>query len=97
MGDPVSVARHAREALAPGGRLVTLDPAAGGNSLAENLADPFAAMLYAVSTLHLHAQCHRPGAAREALGAWPAKRPSSGCLRDAGFGTDRPGSATTHR
>ena len=37
MGDPVAVARHAREALAPGGVLVTLDPVAG-DSLAENLA-----------------------------------------------------------
>lgn len=49
MGDPVAAARHAREALAPAGRLVTLDPKAAGDSLAENLADPFAPMLYAVS------------------------------------------------
>jgi ubiquinone/menaquinone biosynthesis C-methylase UbiE len=49
MGDPVAAARHARERLAPGGRLVTLDPKAAGDSLAENLADPFAPMLYAVS------------------------------------------------
>jgi ubiquinone/menaquinone biosynthesis C-methylase UbiE len=49
MGDPVAAARHARAALAPGGRLVSLDPKAAGGSLAENLADPFAPLLYAVS------------------------------------------------
>jgi hypothetical protein len=46
----VGVARHARRGLAPGGRLVTLDPAVTGSSLAEHLADPFAALLYPVST-----------------------------------------------
>lgn len=49
MGDPVAVARHARDTLAPDGVLVTLDPVAG-DSLAENLADPMAGLNYAVST-----------------------------------------------
>lgn len=49
MGDPVAVARHGRDLLVPGGRLVTLDPRAAGDSLEENVGDPFAAMFYAVS------------------------------------------------
>ena len=49
LGDPVAVARRALAALVPGGVLVTLDPKAAGDSLADNLGDPFAAMFYAVS------------------------------------------------
>ena len=86
MGDPVAVARHARKALAPGGRLVTLDPKAAGNSLAENLADPFAPMLYAVSCF----VCTPSAIAQagpEVLGALAGERAFRRVLGEAGFTT----------
>jgi ubiquinone/menaquinone biosynthesis C-methylase UbiE len=84
MGDPVAVARHVRQVLAPGGQMVTLDPKSVGDSLAENLADPFAPMLYAVScfvcTPSAVAQ-HGP----EALGALAGEAALRRILSDAGF------------
>lgn len=84
MGDPVAAARHARAALAPGGRLVTLDPAAAGGSLVENLADPMAAVMYPVSTLI----CTPSAVAQHgplALGALAGERAIRKVLVDAGF------------
>jgi SAM-dependent methyltransferase len=83
MGDPVAVARHAREALAPGGVLVTLDPIAG-NSLAENLASPMAGLQYAISTF----LCTPTALAQHgphALGAMGGEAALRNILRDAGF------------
>ena len=84
MGDPVGVARHARRGLAPGGRLVTLDPAVTGSSLAEHLADPFAALLYPVSTFICTPAAlaqHGP----RALGALAGEVGLRQVLSDAGF------------
>lgn len=50
LGDPVGAAAHARQALAPGGTLLLVEPLAF-DDLPTNLADnPFAAMNYAAST-----------------------------------------------
>jgi SAM-dependent methyltransferase len=49
MGDPVGACAHAREALAPGGTLLVVDPMAG-DSLADNL-NPVGAAYYGFSTL----------------------------------------------
>jgi SAM-dependent methyltransferase len=83
MRDPVAVARHASEALAPGGVLVTLDPIAG-NSLAENLASRMAGLQYAVSTF----LCTRTALAQHgphALGAMAGEAALRNILHDAGF------------
>ena len=83
MGDPVAVARHAREALRPGGVLVTADPVAG-DSLAENLANPMAGMMYAVSTF----LCTPTAVAQHgpySLGAMAGESAIRQVLIDAGF------------
>jgi ubiquinone/menaquinone biosynthesis C-methylase UbiE len=84
MGDPVAAGRRAYEVLSPGGQLVTLDPRAGGDSLAENLTDPFASMLYAVSCFI----CTPSAIAQdgpEALGALAGEAAIRRVLTDAGF------------
>lgn len=84
MGHPVAAALRARQALAPGGMLVTLDPAAAGDSLAENLADPMAAAFYAVSTvLCTPAAMSQPGG--HAYGAMAGERLLRDVLAQAGF------------
>jgi ubiquinone/menaquinone biosynthesis C-methylase UbiE len=84
MGDPVAAARHAHDTLTPGGRLVTLDPKAGGDCLAENLTDQFAATLYPVSTFI----CTPAALAQHgpmALGALGGERALRQVLVDGGF------------
>jgi ubiquinone/menaquinone biosynthesis C-methylase UbiE len=84
MGDPVAVARRARSTLAAGGRLVTLDPAVQGDSLAEHRADPFAALLYPVSTFICTPAAlaqHGP----RAMGALAGEAALRQVLTDAGF------------
>ncbi len=74
MGDPVGIARHARERLAPGGTVMVVEPFALDGA-ATNIADnPAAATAYAASTVAcvpnalsqsaehaLGAQCGEPG------------------------------------
>jgi SAM-dependent methyltransferase len=49
MGDPVGALAHARELLAPGGRVVAVEPFAE-DRLEDNLENPVAAVLYAASS-----------------------------------------------
>ena len=50
MGDPVGIARHAREHLTPGGSVMLVEPFAMSNR-ADNIADnPAAALMYHAST-----------------------------------------------
>jgi len=49
MGDPVGVARHMREALAPGGSLMVVEPFAGDKT--EDNLHPLGGVFYAASTL----------------------------------------------
>jgi SAM-dependent methyltransferase len=49
MGDPVGALRHARELLSPGGRVLAIEPFAE-DGLADNLANPVAAVFYAASS-----------------------------------------------
>lgn len=83
LGDPVAAARRAALALAPGGMLVTLDPRAAGDSLAENLGDPLAGAFYAVSTLLCTPGALAQGA--EAHGTLAGERALTEVLREAGF------------
>ncbi len=83
MGDPVAAARHARAVLAHDGVVITLDPTAG-DSLAENLANPMAAMMYAVSTF----LCTPTALAQHgphALGAMAGEAAIRQVFLDAGF------------
>jgi len=87
MGDPVAAARHARRTLAPGGIVVALDPAAH-DTLGENLADPFMATMYVVSTflcMPTAVSQHGP----HALGAVGGEAAMRRVLADAGFATVR--------
>jgi ubiquinone/menaquinone biosynthesis C-methylase UbiE len=83
MGDPVAAVRHARNVLASGGVVVTLDPAAH-DTLGENLADPLMATMYTVSTF----LCTPTAAAQHGPmtpGAAAGEAVMRGVLRDAGF------------
>ena len=83
MGDPVAAARHARNALKPGGVLVALDPVAA-DSLAENLQSPMAGLQYAISTFLCTPTAlaqHGPNA----LGAMAGEVALLRVLQDAGF------------
>jgi ubiquinone/menaquinone biosynthesis C-methylase UbiE len=83
MGDPVAAVRHARSVLAPGGVVVTLDPAAH-DTLGANLADPFMATMYVVSTF----LCTPTAAAQHGPmtpGASAGEAVMRGVLRNAGF------------
>jgi 2-polyprenyl-3-methyl-5-hydroxy-6-metoxy-1,4-benzoquinol methylase len=83
LGDPVAAARHAKGALADDGIVVTLDPAAG-DSLAANLANPAAGIMYAVSTfLCTPTALAQPGG--HALGAMAGSAAITKVLHDAGF------------
>ena len=83
MGDPTAAARGVRAALAADGMLVTLDPVAA-DSLAANLANPMAGIMYAVSTFLCTptalAQC-----GPEALGAMAGEGAIRRVLIEAGF------------
>lgn len=84
MGDPVTAARNAHETLVAGGQLVTLDPKAAGDSLAENLTDPLASTFYPVSIFI----CTPAALAQHgpmALGALGGERALRQVLVDGGF------------
>jgi 2-polyprenyl-3-methyl-5-hydroxy-6-metoxy-1,4-benzoquinol methylase len=85
MGDPASAARHAREALRPGGRIMIVEPAAG-DAVEDNL-NPVSAAYYGFSTF----LC-TPNALTQsttALGAQAGEARLREVLADAGFTTVR--------
>lgn len=51
MGDPVGAARHAHKSLAPGGSVLLVEPFAVDGRAANIAANPFASMLYTVSSM----------------------------------------------
>jgi len=86
MGDPVSVARHVRKALAPGGSWMIVEPRAG-DSVAENL-NPVGRAYYAFSTL----LCTPSSLSQEgglALGAQAGEARLRDVLTSAGFSSVR--------
>jgi SAM-dependent methyltransferase len=50
MGDPVGIARYARERLAPGGTVMLVEPFALDDRVANHAQNPMAALLYMAST-----------------------------------------------
>ncbi|WP_332644116.1 methyltransferase domain-containing protein [Aeromicrobium sp.] len=81
-GDPVAALAHARQALAPSGRVVAVEPFAE-DTLEANLANPMAAVFYVGSS----ALCvpHSMSEGGSALGAQAGPARLTGAFRDAGF------------
>jgi SAM-dependent methyltransferase len=82
MGDPVGAARHIRQALAPDGTLLLVEPMAG-NGLEDNL-NPVGRAFYGMSTVI----CTPGSLAQEVglgLGAQAGERRLGAVLREAGF------------
>ena len=83
MGDPVGAARHVREALAPDGTWMIVEPYAG-DTVADNL-NPVGRAYYGFSHLPVRAERAVPGRA----GTRSARRPGRPAIRqvvaDAGF------------
>ncbi|HXI21616.1 MAG TPA: class I SAM-dependent methyltransferase, partial [Gemmatimonadales bacterium] len=86
MGDPVGAARHAREALGPGGTVVLVEPYAG-DRVEDNL-NPVGRLYYAASTTLCcaHSLSEEGGAA---LGAQAGEARLAEVFRRAGFGRFR--------
>jgi SAM-dependent methyltransferase len=91
MGDPTAAAAHARQALAPGGRLMLIEPMAGDR--AEHNHNPVGRAYYGFSTLVCTpASLAQPG--RAALGAQAGEARLREVLARAGFTTVRRAMAT---
>ena len=90
-GDPVGALAHARSVLAPGGRVVAVEPFAE-DTLEANLANPIAAVFYVGSS----ALCvpHSVSEGGAALGAQAGPARLTAAFRDAGFATARVAVAT---
>jgi SAM-dependent methyltransferase len=86
MGDPVAAATRAREALAPGGTLMVVEPRAG-DRVEENL-NPVGRQYYAASTLLCTPNALDQGG-RHALGAQAGEAAMRAVLQEAGFSTVR--------
>jgi SAM-dependent methyltransferase len=90
--DPAAVLRRIHDALAPDGVLVMNEPRLSGN-LEDNLGNPLAPFVYAVSTLHCLTVSLAAGGA--GLGAAFGEQRARQLLADAGFGAvavhDAPG------
>ena len=82
MGDPVGAARHVRQALAPDGTWLVVEPFAG-DSLADNL-NPVGRVYYSFSSF-LCVPNGRSQAGGYSLGAQAGERAMSQVMTDAGF------------
>ena len=83
LGDPAAALAHARTALAPGGAVLVVEPAAA-DDYAANLASPMAALSYAASTFQCTpAALAQPGGV--ALGAQAGPAAIRQLAGDAGF------------
>ncbi len=90
-GDPVGALAHARSVLAPGGRVVAIEPYAE-DTLEANLANPIAAVFYVGSS----ALCvpHSISEGGAALGAQAGPARLTRAFRDAGFTSARVATST---
>ncbi len=80
--DPVGVLQAIHEALVPGGRFVMMDIKAN-SALEDNIGNPFAPLLYGISTLHCMTVSLALGGA--GLGAVWGEQTARQMLSDAGF------------
>ena len=81
--DPAGMLRAIHDALVPGGRFVMVDMAAQ-SAVADNVGNPFAPWIYAISTLHCMTVSLAAGGA--GLGAAWGEQTARAMLADAGFG-----------
>ncbi|TCK22855.1 class I SAM-dependent methyltransferase [Pseudonocardia endophytica] len=81
--DPAGMLRSIHDALVPGGRFVMVDMAAH-SGVADNVGNPFAPWIYAISTLHCMTVSLAAGGA--GLGAAWGQETARAMLADAGFG-----------
>ena len=82
MGDPIGAARHVREALAPDGTWLLVEPYA--NDKVEDNLNPIGRVFYSVSTL----VCTQASLSQEvglALGAQAGEQRLRNVLKEAGF------------
>lgn len=86
MGDPVGVAKHIRECLAPGGTLMVVEPLAGDKT--EDNLHPLGGVFYAASTLVCLPNSRSQDVAL-CLGAQAGPRRLIAVLEDAGFSSVR--------
>lgn len=82
MGDPVAAARHIRDALAPDGTWMLVEPYAE-NDVADNL-NPVGRVYYSFSTLLCVPHAISEGAA-DALGNQAGERATRNVVTEAGF------------
>jgi SAM-dependent methyltransferase len=88
MGDPVGIARHAREHLAPGGSVLLVEPFALATR-AENIAgNPAAALYYHASTM-VCTPCSLSRDAGRAMGAQSGESGMRAVFTEAGYSTFR--------
>lgn len=92
-GDPVGALAHARSRLAPGGRVVAIEPYAE-DSLEANLANPIAPVFYVGSS----ALCvpHSVSEGGAALGAQAGPERLTAAFREAGFETAQVAASTVY-
>ncbi len=83
MGDPIGAAKHARQALKPGGTILLLEPIAA-DTLEESLKSPTAPMFFAASTMVCTPNAVNQGG-EPALGAQAGEKRLSDVFRQAGF------------
>ncbi len=81
--DPAGMLASIHDALVPGGRFVMVDMAAHSD-VADNVGNPFAPWIYAISTLHCMTVSLAAGGA--GLGAAWGQETARAMLADAGFG-----------
>ena len=86
MGDPVGVAQHIRESLAPGGTLMVVEPLAGDKT--EDNLHPLGGVFYAASTL-ICLPISRSQDVALCLGAQAGPKRLVAVLEDAGFSSVR--------
>ena len=94
MGDPVGVARHAREHLAEDGTVLLVEPFALDGREANHKDNPLAVLMYTAST----AVCTPNSLSQEVglgLGAQAGEARLRGVFEEAGFGSFRRATATT--
>ena len=87
LGDPLGALRRMREALAPGGTALLVEPRVG-ERLADDVANPFARMLHGISCLHCVPQSIAQGG--PGLGACWGEGRARVMAHEAGFGRFEP-------
>ena len=84
MGDPVGIARHAREQLAPGGTVLTVEPFATGDR-ASNIAENPAAPLFYHASAMVCTPCSLAQDVGRGMGAQSGETGMAAVFEEAGY------------